>query len=95
MSDDKIRTLHPEGKQGVNISRAKYDAVHAAILAALRERDGEIPLQELFRTVEQNLAGQFEGSVGWYTEAVKLDLEARGVIERIPGRRPQVLRLRA
>jgi len=32
--DDKIQTLHPEGKQGVNISRAKYDMIHHAILDA-------------------------------------------------------------
>jgi hypothetical protein len=33
------------------------------------------------------------GSVSWYTITVKLDLEARGLIERIPGVKPQRLRL--
>jgi hypothetical protein len=32
------------------------------------------------------------GSIGWYTTCVKLDLEARGVIERIQGVSPQRLR---
>ena len=32
---ERIKTLHPEGKQGVNIDKAKYDAVAAAILAAI------------------------------------------------------------
>jgi len=33
------------------------------------------------------------GSISSYTTTDKLDLEARGLIERIPGSRPQVLRL--
>lgn len=32
-------------------------------------------------------------SVSWYTTTVKLDMEARGLIERIPGSRPQALRI--
>ncbi len=32
------------------------------------------------------------GSIGWYTTTVKLDLEARGLIERIEGSKPQRLR---
>jgi hypothetical protein len=35
------------------------------------------------------------GSVSWYTTTVKLDLEVKGEIERIPGSSPQRLRLRA
>ncbi|MBW3603547.1 MAG: hypothetical protein KY460_01340 [Actinobacteria bacterium] len=34
-----------------------------------------------------------EASVGWYTTAVKLDLEAREVISRVPGSSPQLLEL--
>jgi len=29
MTEDKILTKHPEGKRGVNISRAKYDAIRS------------------------------------------------------------------
>jgi hypothetical protein len=32
------------------------------------------------------------GSVTWYTVTVKLDLEARGEIERVPRSRPQRVR---
>jgi hypothetical protein len=37
---------------------------------------------------------EFRGSIGWYTTIVKLDLEARRLIERIPDKKPQHLRLK-
>ncbi len=33
----------------------------------------------------------FDGSVMWYYTTVKLDLEARGEIRRVPGSRPQLI----
>ena len=91
MMDDKINTLHPEGKQGVCIDRAKYEQIRDAILEALAARE-PMTFRELAATVERRLRGQFQGSIGWYYTTVKLDLEARDVIERIPGSRPQQLR---
>ena len=54
---------------------------------------GEMTHTNLVSGVEQRLAGGFDGSIKWYLETVKLDLEARGVIERVPKTRPQLLRL--
>ena len=89
---EKIKTLHPDqGKQGVNIDRDKYEAIRGAILSALKERD-ELTFQELGNKVEAAVAGNFEGSVMWYYTTVKLDLEARGHIERTSGS-PQRIRL--
>jgi hypothetical protein len=42
---------------------------------------------------EHMLMGKLEGSISWYATMVKLDLEARGEIERIPGSSPQRIRL--
>lgn len=89
---ERIMTLHPDGKQGVNIDRAKYEAVRQAILDSLAEQ-GELPFGQLDAAVAARLSEPFDGSVGWYTTTVKLDLEARGEIERVPGRSPQVVRL--
>jgi hypothetical protein len=89
---ERILTLHPAGKQGVNIDRNKYDLVRQAILASLAQR-GEMPFGELPAAVEASLASPLHGSIAWYTVSVKLDLEARGLIERVPGRSPQVIRL--
>ena len=89
---DMIRTLHPEKKQGVNISKAKYDIIRNAILSTLK-RQKEISFMNLSRAVEKEVNGNFEGSVTWYVTTVKLDLEARGMIKRVPNSRPQLVRL--
>jgi hypothetical protein len=91
---DKILTLHPQGKQGVNIDQRKYEAIKAAILNAIGAA-GQLPFSELPAVVERNLEAPFNGSIGWYTTTVKLDLEARGLIERLPDVAPQVLRLKS
>lgn len=89
---DTILTLHPQGKQGVNISRAKYEMIKNAILEILRE-NGEMSFSALGDAVKAKLEGQFEGSVSWYFTTVKLDLEARGILERMTKSSPQRIRL--
>lgn len=89
---EKIKTLHPEGKQGVNISRAKYDTIRAAVLNVVEDQ-GEILFKHLPTAVEAELEEPFDGSLTWYITTIKLDLEARGLIERVPGSSPQRLRL--
>jgi hypothetical protein len=73
MSEDKILTRHPEGKRGINISKAKYDAVKAAILECLRNK--ELTHDDLTKCVSGKLTGRFSGSIPWYAEVVKLDLK--------------------
>jgi hypothetical protein len=89
---DTIRTLHPEKKQGVKISKEKYEIIREAILSALHKQN-EITFMNLSRAVEKEVNGNFEGSVTWYVTTVKLDLEARGVVKRVPNSRPQLVRL--
>jgi hypothetical protein len=89
---DMIRTLHPEKKQGVNISREKYEIIQKAILCVL-ETEREMTFMNLSRAVEKEVNGNFEGSVTWYVTTVKLDLEARGKIKRVHHSRPQLVKL--
>ena len=93
MQEAKILTLHPEeGKQGVNINRAKYEMVRQAILEAVRSQ-GSITFKGLTSLVEYKLRNRFEGSISWYVTTVKLDLEARGEIERLDENGEQRFRL--
>lgn len=78
MSEEKILTLHPEGKNGMNINAAKYAQVREAIVGALGE-SGPMIYSDFTATMKQRLVG-FEGSIPWYVETVKLDLEARGIV---------------
>ncbi|HET6594975.1 MAG TPA: hypothetical protein VFG81_05100 [Anaerolineales bacterium] len=89
---DKIRTLHPEKKQGVNISKEKYDIIRHAILCVLQTQK-EITFSNLSRAVEKEVNGKFDGSVIWYVTTVKLDMEARGEIKRVLHSRPQLVKL--
>lgn len=85
----KTRTLHPQGKNGVNIATAKYEQVRDAILASLSD-SGPVTHAEFLKDVQARLEG-FEGSINWYVETVKLDLEARNLITH--DRKSRVMRL--
>lgn len=89
---EKILTLHPQGKSGVNISLEKYSIIKDYILEALKKYSN-ITYQDLNQLAIKDLQDTFDGKVAWYLVSVKLDLEARGIIERIPKTSPHQLRL--
>jgi hypothetical protein len=91
MAAKKILTKHPQGKTGRSIDRDKYDTMAAAMRSALQR--GELTHTELMDRLKAELDGKFDGNVSWYAETVKLDLEARRVVERTVGK-PQRYRLR-
>lgn len=83
------------GKKPTRIDRWKYDLLRTAILEVL-PRDGDgVPFRELAELVRKVIPtselAQL-GSLGWFTTTVKLDLEVKGEIERVPGQRIQHLR---
>ena len=90
MPEEKILTKHPLGKTGRNIRRENYEVLKAAILSALRKND--LTHTELFSRLNKSLKGKFSGNISWYGETVKLDLEAKKIIERTASK-PQKYRL--
>ena len=91
MPEVKILTKHPLGKTGRNISRKSYETLKEAILSTLQNK--ELTHTELFDQLNKKLKGKFSGNISWYGETVKLDLEARRIIERTSSK-PQKYRMR-
>lgn len=93
MSDEpRIMTLHPQGKKGVHILQRRYDQIRRFIMETV-EQDGPITFEELSDRAVDELTPVFDGKVLWYVVSVKLDLEARGLIERVPKTSPHQLRI--
>jgi uncharacterized protein DUF6958 len=91
MTQEQVLTKHPLGKSNKPVDKRDYETFKAAILSALRRK--ELTHTELLNELTQRLRGKFSGNVGWHVMVVKLDLEARGVIERTSSS-PQKYRLK-
>jgi hypothetical protein len=91
MTEEKILTKHPLDKSGRNINKLKYETMKQAIVDALRNK--ELTHTELFNQLNKSLKGKFSDNISWYGETVKLDLEARKIVERTSSR-PQKYRLK-
>ena len=87
MTKEKILTKHPLGKSGKNIDRPKYETLKKAILSALQNK--ELTHTELFDRLNKSLKGKFSGNISWYAETVKLDLEARKIVQRTSSKPPK------
>lgn len=91
MKDEFIQTLHPKaGKTNKKISLAKYNYIRAHLLAILSTH--EYTHTELMEALYRRVQDTFEGGVQWYGEIVKLDLEARNLLERTKSK-PEQYRL--
>ncbi len=79
-----IFTKHPQkGRSGREISQEKYDIIRIALTETLALKS-PLTHEELMRGIEQRLSKTpFPGDVRWYGETVKLDLEARKIIQRL------------
>ena len=91
MKGEQIQTLHPQaGKTNQRISLEKYFVIKENILSILSKT--EPTHTELMEAIYEKLKDTFEGGIQWYGETVKLDLEARKIIERT-GSKPEKYRL--
>ena len=92
MKSTFIQTLHPQiGKTNKKISLDKYNFIKAQLLTILAKQ--ELTHTELMEELFSNVKDDFEGGVQWYGQTVKLDLEARQIIERTNDK-PQKYRIK-
>jgi hypothetical protein len=92
MKEAYIQTLHPQpGKTNKRIVLSKYNTIKENLLAILAKK--ELTHTELMEVLYSRVKDSFEGGVQWYGETVKLDLEARNIIERT-GTKPEKYRLK-
>ena len=86
MSDERIPCRTPAGSSATNIPAWKFDACREAILAELS--DGPMRASAMANAAGRRLTDQARrdlGSLGWHVTTVRLELEVRGEIERLPG----------
>ena len=77
--EQKIQLKHPQGKKAVSISKDKYELLKTEIVNYLTKNlDGTF--SDISKTISKNFSEKkinFDGSLNWYLEWVKLDLEAQ------------------
>lgn len=99
MSDKEMyEALHPDpNKKGARVTKATFDAYQAALLQLIPADEAGIELQTLFEAVIPHLTPELVASTSpsWWTMTVKLDMEAKGVIERVPGKGKQRVRTKS
>ena len=76
----------------VYVGSCRLGQIAAYITEQLR-REGTLSFENLSDRAVRDLSSSFDGKVLWYLVTVKLDLEARQIIERIPRTSPHELRL--
>lgn len=83
-----------KGKQPRSVSAEKYEVMRKALLKAIPRTRAGVKFMDLYDTIGSlpwsKLPGG--GTLSWFLMTVKLDLEARGLIERVPHSVPQRLR---
>ena len=90
--EEQIQTLHPDkNKTNKKIALHKYQVIKDNLLQILKKES--LSHTDLMEQLYQQVKDSFEGGVQWYGETVKLDLEARQIIERT-GTKPEKYRLK-
>ena len=92
MKPEQLQTLHPiAGKTNKKIALDKYQTIREQLIAILKKN--QPTHTEMMELLYQRVKDSFVGGVQWYGETVKLDLEARGIIERFDAK-PERYRLK-
>ncbi|RMH12084.1 MAG: hypothetical protein D6695_07625 [Planctomycetota bacterium] len=92
---DTVEALNPQpGKKPTKVNRRNYEAYRRALLRVIPEKAEGVEYSKLVDLVVAKLPHAVAEATKpkWWVTTVKLDLEARGLIERVPGVTPQRLR---
>ena len=97
--DNKTECRTPtSGKSSTWILSWKFDLIRENILKILELGSEGV----LFKDLPEKVIDEIDdkqvneiGSISWHTTKVKLELEVRGEIERIPESKPQRLRIKS
>lgn len=85
-----IQLVHPKGKKAVTMDREKYNVLQPLVLKILKSKSATFSELTIAVIGELKAAGtKFPGSIPWHLEWIKLDLEGRKMIVRIPETSPQ------
>ncbi|MEX0626283.1 MAG: hypothetical protein WD402_07050 [Chloroflexota bacterium] len=95
-ADDRIQLRHPDpSKKTARLAPDTYAVARRTVLEIVPAREPGITLNAYLEAMATQLP-KAEGwdrslSASWYAMAMKLDLEARGELERVKARPPQRL----
>lgn len=86
--EQKIQLKHPAGKHAVRMDKDKCETLSKAILRCLKNKP--LTHKELLEAIVTEFKKQksdsyrikFDGSIEWYMESVKLDMEANKLLCR-------------
>jgi hypothetical protein len=96
MAEERVECRTPTpGGAPTRIPRWKFEAVRAAILAAVPDGGDGLPFADLPAAAARHLSPDQRdrlGSLGWHVTTVKLELEVRGELRRLPGSPQRLLR---
>ncbi|GIT92818.1 hypothetical protein JANAI62_32760 [Jannaschia pagri] len=84
---DRTPCRTPAGTTATNVPTWKVEACREALHKALA--DGPLPTRDIAKIAGQHLSEDDRtdlGSLGWHMTTVRLELEVRGEIVRLPGR---------
>lgn len=96
MSEEKIEieNVNAPGRTE-RVDRRKYEAMRDALLAVLPDQTPGLKVADAKQALLPHLPERlFPGgqTAGWWLKAVQLDLEAKGIVGRSPGKPVQLYR---
>ena len=88
--EQRIQLRHPAGKKAISMDKEKYSIIEKSLLKCLKGK-ASLTHKEILKLITEDLKKnkiKFAGSIEWNMEWVKLDLESRKKIMRMPNTTP-------